>query len=200
MLRSILNKDVNSGIPLVLLVCDRIKDSIILSDGHYCVRADLDDLLLKQLRIGRIRCGAKLIVTNTKMIGEACEPWEDEAQNVRFQLSFNSSRRAAGWLKLGRYHKFPVVPLNSLKCGGGYASAVDVVIERIHASCIVGYRNKDRIERGLKSASLKDPLENDHECQRATLRCLKSDFKCLMTLRTSAEDEQVESIFHKMIL
>ncbi|CAD5121445.1 DgyrCDS9953 [Dimorphilus gyrociliatus] len=199
-LRSILNKDVNSAIPVVLLVCARIKDSITLSDGHYCIRADLDELLLKQARSGKIRNGAKLIVANAKMIGEACEPWEDEAQNVRFQLSFNSTRRAAGWLKLGHFHKFPILPLNSLKCGGGYVTAVDVVIERIHAPCMVGYRKKERIERGLKAASMSDPLENDYECQRATLRCLKSRAKCMLLLRTSAESEQVkEGLSYRLI-
>ncbi|XP_067661723.1 breast cancer type 2 susceptibility protein-like [Haliotis asinina] len=106
-----------------------------LTDGWYCIKAQLDVGLAQLVATKKISIGQKICVSGAELTGsqEACPPLEIP-ESLYLKMCMNSTRPAPGDSKLG-YQRDPrplCVPIRTLHADGGMAGCVDIVVTRIY--------------------------------------------------------------------
>ncbi|XP_044760230.1 breast cancer type 2 susceptibility protein-like [Coccinella septempunctata] len=156
---------------IILCISNVIKNGddieLELTDGWYCIRAIIDDLLCYQINMQRIKIGSKLIITGAELMNcSGCHPLEvDQARKVRLKIHFNSTRRAAWYSKLG-YQKDPSplsIKLSSAVWNGGTIGRITVYIMRIYPVIYREKRTNSVLWRN-KNAEYKKIQEFENEC------------------------------------
>ncbi|KAB0795722.1 hypothetical protein PPYR_09783 [Photinus pyralis] len=149
---------------MVLCVSNIIKEGnaleIELTDGWYCIRTVIDELLKFQVKISKIVIGTKLIVQNAELLNcDGCHPLE-LPNHVRLRINYNCTRRATWYSKLG-FQKdmkpFPV-SLGGLHSDGGGVGCIRIHIFRVYPiryleKCEMGksvWRNKKAEDRRMQ--------------------------------------------------
>ncbi|XP_012941567.1 uncharacterized protein LOC101847983 [Aplysia californica] len=137
-LRKILERDDAAGKRMVLCVSSVKKESngqlsVEVTDGWYCLRAQVDGVLNDLLTRGRLQAGDKIVTSGAEIVGaqDACSPLEVK-EGTALKLSGNSTRPAPWCAKLG-FCSTPAalcVPLSSLSPHGDTVGCVDVVLTR----------------------------------------------------------------------
>lgn len=104
-----------------------------LSDGWYCIRAEVDEPMRRAIQAGKLRVGHKLALMCTKLRSSG-EPTAvlDALYTADLQLYANSTTLAPWDAKLGFYGGSFVSSLSRLLPDGGVVGRVDVVIERVY--------------------------------------------------------------------
>ncbi|KAI3639929.1 hypothetical protein MIR68_002057 [Amoeboaphelidium protococcarum] len=137
-IKIICEQDAPSSYPLVLFVysvaisADSDQAECLLSDGWYMVNAQLDPVLTRSVKNGKLLSGQKLLVCNAQMINqsEACSPLELSSDS-KLRIFANSTRRVAWHTRLGHLRVPPlVIPVRSINSEGGLISYVETFIIR----------------------------------------------------------------------
>lgn len=121
--RQILSFDDDEGTSLLLE----------LSDGWYCIRAEVDEPMRRAVQSGKLRVGHKLAIMCAKLRSSG-EPTAvlDALYTADLQLYANSTVLARWDMKLGFYGGTFVSSLSRLLPDGGVVGRVDVVVERVY--------------------------------------------------------------------
>lgn len=152
-LRKIMEKDDTAAKTLVLCVCGVIFNGrlsprtpqdvsanpenpwavVVLTDGWYAIKAQLDEPLTAMLHKGQIAVGVKIMIHGAQMVGsqDACVPLE-APESLMLKICANSTRRVRWDTKLG-FHRDPrpfLLPVSSLFSNGGLVGLVDIVVLR----------------------------------------------------------------------
>ncbi|XP_056139764.1 breast cancer type 2 susceptibility protein homolog [Lampris incognitus] len=106
---------------------------IMLTDGWYSIKAQLDVPLTAMLHKGRLAIGGKFIIHGAELVGsqDACSPLE-APEALMLKICANSTRPARWNTKLG-FHRDPrpfLLPVSSLYDTGGPVGCVDIVVLR----------------------------------------------------------------------
>lgn len=152
-LRECLEMDEAPGQLMVLVVADvggrREGAQVELSDGHYSVRAEVDEFLERQVERGKLRRGTKVMVDSAEFVNlhEGCAPLEVPA-SVALRIHGNSTRRCRWDTRLGRYYarRRLQVSLAGVDAKGGTISAMDVLVIRKYPLLFVA-ESRHRNER-----------------------------------------------------
>ncbi|KAI3636518.1 hypothetical protein MIR68_005463 [Amoeboaphelidium protococcarum] len=137
-IKIICEQDAPSSYPMILFIysvaisVDSDQAECLLSDGWYIVSAQLDHVLTRSVKNGKLRSGQKLLVCNAQMINqsEACSPLE-LTPDSRLRIFANSTRRVAWHTRLGHLLVSPlVIPIRSINSEGGLISCVEAFIIR----------------------------------------------------------------------
>lgn len=154
-LRQCLEMDETPAQLMVLMVSDvMVGGQVELSDGHYAVRAEVDECLERQVERGKLRRGTKVIVDSAEFVNlhEGCAPLE-VAPSVALRIHGNSTRRCRWDTRLGRYYarrrgrrRRLQVSLGGVDAKGGTISAMDVLVIRKYPLLFVT-ENRHRNER-----------------------------------------------------
>ncbi len=103
-----------------------------LSDGWYCLKANIDAPIKRLINSGKIGLGQKLHIQGAQLSGanEACAVLEAFSR-IQLKISVNSMRRAKWFETLGfqRVPYFPVC-IGSIINDGGIITCVDIIICR----------------------------------------------------------------------
>ncbi|KAJ8919869.1 hypothetical protein NQ315_006398 [Exocentrus adspersus] len=161
-LRRIYEKDDASQKRLVLFVSDiktlqtPKKYELELSDGWYSVRTIIDDPLCQQITNGKIKIGTKLITSGAELLNcDGCYPLES-TDLVCLKISYNSTRRAVWYAKLGFQrcpHPFPI-QLQGIHPNGGAVRAVKICIVRVYPLRYIQRLNGHSVCRNKKAEEL----------------------------------------------
>ncbi|XP_028429066.1 breast cancer type 2 susceptibility protein isoform X2 [Perca flavescens] len=159
-LRKIMEKDDTSAKTLVLCVCGVVSRGqspnrqsfsdtktpqgadakvenpsavVMVTDGWYTIKAQLDEPLTAMLNKGRVAVGGKLIIHGAQLVGsqDACSPLE-APESLMLKICANSSRPTRWDAKLG-FHRDPrpfLLPVSCLYSSGGPVGCVDIIILR----------------------------------------------------------------------
>ncbi|XP_019903530.2 breast cancer type 2 susceptibility protein isoform X2 [Esox lucius] len=157
-LRKIMERDDNAAKTMVLCVCGIVTKGhnptrlswsetktpqsaaesspvavILLTDGWYAIKTQLDFPLTAMLHRGRLRVGGKLVVHGAELVGsqDACSPLE-APDSLMLKIRANSTRVARWDIRLG-FYRDPrpfLLPLSSLYSSGGPVGCVDIVVLR----------------------------------------------------------------------
>ncbi|KAF5277120.1 hypothetical protein FQA39_LY06358 [Lamprigera yunnana] len=137
-LRRILENDDVPQKRMVLCVSDIINTNdfveLELTDGWYCVRTVIDDLLKYQIKLSNIVVGTKVIVQCAEILNcNGCYPLE-VPDYVRLKINYNCTRRATWDAKLGYQKVVEPFPINlgSIHCEGGNVGCISVYIARVY--------------------------------------------------------------------
>lgn len=104
-----------------------------LTDGWYCIRAELDTPLREAVERGALRVGHKLAIMSAKLrSGGEPTPVLDALYTSDLQLYANSTTRARWDTKLGFHRNTFVSSLARLVPDGGIVGRIDVVVERVY--------------------------------------------------------------------
>ncbi|KIY35782.1 breast cancer 2 susceptibility protein [Cryptococcus gattii E566] len=150
LVRRILERDSSPSLPMVLLVSaihsidgkDGSVVSLELSDGWYCINAQIDDCLKRAIDKGKIVVGRKFAITGAKLQSNSEEADVFEAhKSCRLVLSGNSTSLARWHARLGMQSQPYVSGLSSLSVDGGIITLMDIVIERLFP---IAFTNGDR--------------------------------------------------------
>ncbi|XP_045538534.1 breast cancer type 2 susceptibility protein-like [Papilio machaon] len=151
-LRKLLEKDDVSTKTMVLRVlaiyvdgaiAESIPDTsnveLLLTDGWYCIKASLDQMLIRLVKDQKIRVGTKLVTNGAELLNceQGIAPWEDTS-SVRLKIFGNSTRRARWDAKLG-YHSGAAI-LSRLSCvqlEGGKVSKLRALVTRVYPTLYV---------------------------------------------------------------
>ncbi|KPJ19685.1 Putative glycogen [starch] synthase [Papilio machaon] len=151
-LRKLLEKDDVSTKTMVLrvvaiyvdgVIAESIPDSsnveLLLTDGWYCIKASLDQMLIRLVKDQRIRVGTKLVTNGAELLNceQGIAPWEDTS-SVRLKIFGNSTRRARWDAKLG-YNSGAAI-LSRLSCvqlEGGKVSKLRALVTRVYPTLYV---------------------------------------------------------------
>ncbi|OWZ37873.1 breast cancer 2 susceptibility protein [Cryptococcus neoformans c45] len=150
LVRRILERDSSPSLPMVLLVStihsidgeDGSVGSLELTDGWYCINAQIDDCLKRAVVKGKIVVGRKLAITGAKLqsSSEGTDVFEAR-KTCRLVLSGNSTSLARWHARLGMRSQPYISGLSSLSVDGGVITLMDIVIERLFP---IAFTNGDR--------------------------------------------------------
>ncbi|GLV42697.1 BRCA2 DNA repair associated [Carabus blaptoides fortunei] len=138
-LRKILECDDTAAKRMVLCVASIIKLSdgkhdLELTDGWYSIRTTIDGPLTSLVDRGVIKMGMKLMIQGAELVNcEGCCPLETPA-NVRLQIHYNSTRRAAWYVRLG-YQRNPgplCISLRTINGNGGPIGLTCAYVTRVY--------------------------------------------------------------------
>lgn len=117
-----------------------------LSDGWYCIRAEVDEPIRRAIQAGKLRVGHKLALMCAKLRSSG-EPTAvlDALYTADLQLYANSTTLAPWDAKLGFCGGLFVSSLSRLLPDGGVVGRIDVVIERVYPT---GYMEGTTDARG----------------------------------------------------
>lgn len=172
-LKRVLARDELAGRHMVLAVAAVLpapaadadaRPELLLTDGWYVARAQLDAQLALLATMGRIVPGAKLRIWGARLSGdEAVAPLEQEPSKApALVLHVNGTRRAVWHAPLG-FQRRPVfcLALRSVRPDGGPAPAVDVCVLRRYAALF--YDRGARLYR--TAAEEEDAARRQQEAQ-----------------------------------
>lgn len=211
-LRECLEKDAAPGKLMVLLVADiQNGDQVLLSDGHYSVRASIDECLERQIERGKIHRGVKLMVDSAEFVNlhEGHAPLE-VPPSVSLRIHGNSTRRCKWDVRLGRFNarRRLLVSLRGLDPKGGAVSAVDVrVIRKYPLLFVTENRHRNdrmhrRYRRELESRhyNLFERLYHRVEQQLAEEEKEEEERNAIQLpeFQSLAEVDDVEDLWHVM--
>ncbi|XP_068622160.1 breast cancer type 2 susceptibility protein [Battus philenor] len=180
--RKILEKDDVSTRTLILHVLaiyidGRIVSSVtnadnvelLLTDGWYCIRACLDQMLKKLVCNQIIKVGTKIATHGAELLNceQGIEPWEDTS-SVRLKLFGNSTRPARWDARLG-YCGAPAIltHLSSVRLEGGKVSKLRAFVTRVYPTLYV-----EKFDDGstvTRSERLEHQHQMKHESERQAL-------------------------------
>lgn len=121
---------------IFLNTSSQVNDSyeLELTDGWYPIRTVIDLPLCDQIIKRKIKIGTKMIVCGAELMHcEGCHPLE-ATDLIHLKVSFNCSRRALWWCKLG-YQKQAnpfVIPMSSINMNGGKIGCLRCFIVRVY--------------------------------------------------------------------
>ncbi|KPI96292.1 Breast cancer type 2 susceptibility protein-like [Papilio xuthus] len=142
---------------------------LLLTDGWYCIKASLDQMLIRLVKDQKIRFGTKLVTNGAELLNceQGIAPWEDTS-SVRLKLFGNSTRRARWDAKLG-YHSGAAI-LSRLSCvqlEGGKVSKLCALVTRVYPTLYV-----EKFDNGstvTRSERLEHLYQMKFESDRQTL-------------------------------
>ncbi|XP_022823991.1 breast cancer type 2 susceptibility protein homolog [Spodoptera litura] len=151
-LRKIFEKDDVPSKTLVLCVAEIYEDGVrvasastsnnvelLLTDGWYCIKANIDKMLAQHVCQGKIVVGTKLVTNGAELVGceQGVSPWEDTTA-IRLKLFGNSTRRARWDARLGYHGNAAILSqLSSVKIDGGKVSKLRVYVTRVYPALYV---------------------------------------------------------------
>ncbi|GBP30962.1 Breast cancer type 2 susceptibility protein homolog [Eumeta japonica] len=158
-----------------------------LTDGWYTIKATIDDLLKRMVSVGRIRIGTKIITQGAELVNcdQGVAPWEDTT-NVRLKIYGNSTRRVRWNTRLGFHGNSAIlVPLSSVKLGGGKVSKIKVFVARVYPLLYMEkfedgstvtrserlehlYEAKCEVERQIMLEKIYDEVEKEFDGKSST--------------------------------
>ncbi|ENN81753.1 hypothetical protein D910_06659, partial [Dendroctonus ponderosae] len=148
-----------------------------LTDGWYPIRTVIDLPLCDQITRGKIKIGTKMIVCGAELMNcEGCHPLE-ATDLIHLKISFNSTRRALWWCKLG-YQKQAgpfVIPLSSINMNGGKIGCLKCFILRVYPEMLTSTQNTILYNYSLDKSTSTHTTEwnDDKTSQRAVKALLK---------------------------
>ncbi|PVU89671.1 hypothetical protein BB561_005200 [Smittium simulii] len=166
-IRKILEKDSSSKSLIVLCVASILTPKLILlTDGWYSIRGQVDSVLSSAINRGRLKVGAKLVITGANLImpsgtNEGISPWQiiDPISELSPTLIINSNsvRTCAWYHKLGfqKKHFNLSYSIHTLNPSGGpaYGELDIVVCRRYPIRYIESLPNNTRITRSSAEES-----------------------------------------------
>ncbi|CAK1592852.1 unnamed protein product [Parnassius mnemosyne] len=142
---------------------------LLVTDGWYCIKACLDQMLIKLVRDHKIRVGTKLATHGAELLNcdQGKAPWEDTS-SVRLKLFGNSTRRARWDARLG-YHGAGAIlaPLSCVELEGGKVSKLRALVTRVYPTLYV-----EKFEDGstvTRSERLEQLHQMKYESERQAL-------------------------------
>ncbi|KAF9412857.1 hypothetical protein HW555_008761, partial [Spodoptera exigua] len=151
-LRKIFEKDDVPSKTLVLCVVEIYQDGVsvtsasstnnmelLLTDGWYCIKANIDKMLAQYVCQGKIVVGTKLVTNGAELVNceQGVSPWEDISA-IRLKLFGNSTRRARWDARLGYHGNAAIMSqLSSVKIDGGKVSKLRVLVTRVYPALYV---------------------------------------------------------------
>ena len=158
--RKMSEKDVPFSLTIVVVVFSILNEnSILISDGWYCLQADLDESLKAYLSRGKIFVGQKLRVSGATCKSESSDGVPIlEAGNGRIVLHLNANgvMRAKWDTNLG-LAKCPWMfrLLKDVKGSGGNIPCMKLTISRMYQTIFVEKVNGKRFARSLEEEELE---------------------------------------------
>ena len=121
------------------------KVNLILTDGWYEIKATLDQLLLRQLRNGKIYPGLKLRIFGATLSGNsnALSPLDEihgrqKEAGPSLCLHYNGTRRAQWDAKLGFQRKNVFsIPIHQVRTAGGQMPRLSAVVQRVYPPLVM---------------------------------------------------------------
>ncbi|XP_060520211.1 uncharacterized protein LOC132698258 [Cylas formicarius] len=167
--RKILEKDDCAQKRLVLCVSkiSRVGTGyeLELTDGWYAVRTVIDRPLCDQIDRGKLRVGTKIITCGAELSNcEACSPLE-VSDLAYLRISYNSTRRAAWWAKLG-YQRDPdpfPVSLSSVRPEGGKIGCARFYLARVYP---VKYLESVEGKKVWRNEKAEERRTQEWQCER----------------------------------
>ncbi|CAK1546476.1 unnamed protein product [Leptosia nina] len=157
---------------------------LLLTDGWYCIKACIDQVIAKHVCDGKISVGTKLMTHGAELINceQGIAPWEDTS-SVRLKIFGNSSRRARWDERLG-YHSNPAIltQLSSVKPEGGKVSRMRLFVTRVYPTLYI-----EKFDDG-STVTRSERLENIYQMKYESER----------QLLLEKVYEEVEKEFHDM--
>ncbi|XP_013146630.1 PREDICTED: breast cancer type 2 susceptibility protein homolog isoform X2 [Papilio polytes] len=180
--RKLLEKDDVSTKTMVLrviaifvdgVIAESIPDTsnieLLLTDGWYCIKSSLDQMLTRLVKDHKIRVGTKLVTNGAELLNceQGIAPWEDTSA-VRLKLFGNCTRRARFDAKLG-YHKGAAIlsRLSKVQLEGGKVSKLRALVTRVYPTLYV-----EKFEDGstvTRSERLEHLYQMKYESDRQVL-------------------------------
>ncbi|XP_035456342.2 breast cancer type 2 susceptibility protein homolog [Spodoptera frugiperda] len=171
-LRKIFEKDDVPSKTIVLCVAEIYQDGVsvisasttnnmelLLTDGWYCIKANIDKMLAQHVCRGKIVVGTKLVTNGAELVGceQGVSPWEDTTA-IRLKLFGNSTRRARWDARLGYHGNAAILSqLSSVKIDGGKVSKLRVFVTRVYPALYV-----EKFEDG-STVTRSERLEHLHQ-------------------------------------
>ncbi|CAH0699473.1 unnamed protein product [Spodoptera exigua] len=171
-LRKIFEKDDVPSKTLVLCVVEIYQDGVsvtsasstnnmelLLTDGWYCIKANIDKMLAQYVCQGKIVVGTKLVTNGAELVNceQGVSPWEDISA-IRLKLFGNSTRRARWDARLGYHGNAAILSqLSSVKIDGGKVSKLRVFVTRVYPALYV-----EKFEDG-STVTRSERLEHLHQ-------------------------------------
>ncbi|WWC95810.1 hypothetical protein V866_002676 [Kwoniella sp. B9012] len=132
--------DSSPSLPMILVISGihqaqvegKAKYSLDLTDGWYCIKAQIDACLQRAVTKGRVAVGRKIAISGAKL--ESGNDGQDviEAFNSSHLIITGNSSSLARWhVKLGKQPRPFIASLSSLSVDGGVITLIDVVLEKI---------------------------------------------------------------------
>ncbi|KAH1003675.1 hypothetical protein HUJ04_003554 [Dendroctonus ponderosae] len=158
-----------------------------LTDGWYPIRTVIDLPLCDQITRGKIKIGTKMIVCGAELMNcEGCHPLE-ATDLIHLKISFNSTRRALWWCKLG-YQKQAgpfVIPLSSINMNGGKIGCLKCFILRVYPV------------KFLETCGSKKVWRNQKADERSEQNFYSEKFRRVDSLHNKSADNGVKSMSYK---
>ncbi|KAH9932032.1 uncharacterized protein BXZ73DRAFT_89984 [Epithele typhae] len=182
-LRLISTEDAPSTCPMILcvsaIVRRGLRPEIEVTDGWYCLRAQLDQPLARALERGRIRVGCKLATSGAKLCGDRKEAREilETYDHASLELYGNSTHLAPWHAKMGFVKEPFVATLDSLTADGGNISVMDLIVDKVYPVAFLEFVKNDdgsttklgpRDERGETKA--RDEWLNNRDKEISKIR------------------------------
>ncbi|CAH2056085.1 unnamed protein product, partial [Iphiclides podalirius] len=181
-LRKLLEKDDVSTKTMILRVIQIYTDAVpmtsvtetsdvelLLTDGWYCVKACLDQMLVKLVRNQKITVGTKLAIHGAELLNcdQGLAPWEDTSR-VRLKIFGNSTRRARWDARLGWHGAGAILTrLSNVQLNGGKVSKLRAIVTRVYPTLYV-----EKFEDGstvTRSERLEHLYQMKYESERHAL-------------------------------
>ncbi|WVN86368.1 uncharacterized protein L203_101532 [Cryptococcus depauperatus CBS 7841] len=157
LIKRIQEHDSSPSLPMVLVVndihCAENEDEgegdkskqiiyLVLTDGWYPIRAQIDECLSRAVKKGKISIGRKLAITGAKLESENDgTDVLDAFDSSRLVLSGNSTSLAKWDSRLGMQPRPFIASLSSLSVDGGIVTLMDIIIDRVYP---LAYTNGDK--------------------------------------------------------
>ncbi|KAL0230948.1 hypothetical protein GEMRC1_010353 [Eukaryota sp. GEM-RC1] len=144
----VLEGDLPPSMPFVLQVLRTFANGqLLVTDGWGVITALLDEHLQKRQKFGRISIGTKLFVSHCSFssIPEDFDPFKILHEGISLKLSFNTTKPVKWWTKLGFHKKLchwsqRIVPIESIRIGGGLVPAMKLCVQRILPMLFVEFK------------------------------------------------------------